>query len=155
MHKTIANKLYDTATARVLGNWQKGYSSDRGYLSETLYLKKTGDYFLHGEGGPRSRYAQRVAPNTWGYGERILPLTNEEAQDWAENHLTESAYDEIFGEVTDDGTLSPITLKLRSATIEKLHRAAREGGKQLSEMAESLLAVALQQMEAQNLSNDP
>ena len=81
MHKTIANKLYDTATARVLGNWQKGYLSDRGYLSETLYLKKTGEYFLHGEGGPRSRYAQRVAPNTWGYGERILPLTNEKAQD--------------------------------------------------------------------------
>lgn len=99
-------------------------------------------------------------PNAWhltpgATASQILPLTNEEAQDWAENHLTESAYDEIFGEVTDDGTLSPITLKLRSATGEKLHRAAREGGKQLSEMAESLLAVALQQMEAQNLSNDP
>ena len=82
-------------------------------------------------------------------------MTNEEAQSWAENHLNESAYAGIFGDVTDDGTLSPITLKLRSATIEKLHRAARESSRQLSEMAESLLAAALKQMETQNGSDDP
>lgn len=83
MQKTIANKLYDTATAKAMGNWQRGYSSERGYISETLYLKKSGEYFLHGEGGPRSRYALRTAPNTWGYGGTIIPFTDEEAHAWA------------------------------------------------------------------------
>ena len=143
MHKTIANKLYDTATAKALGNWQKGYSSERGYISETLYLKKTGEYFLHGEGGPRSRYAQRVGPNAWGYGERIIPLSNEEAHMWAETHLNEAAYEVVFGAIADDGTLTPVTLKLRASTAEKLHRAAREQGRQLSELAEEILSGAL------------
>jgi hypothetical protein len=144
MHKTIANKLYDTSTAKAMGNWQKGYTSDRGYLSETLYLKKTGEYFLHGEGGPRSRYAQRVAPNTWGYGERIIPLTHEEAHAWAENHLTETAYEVVFGAIPDDGSLTSITVKLRTSTTEKLHRVAREQGRQISELTDELLARALE-----------
>ena len=145
MHKTIANKVYDTTTAKALGSWTKGYSSDRGYLCETLYLKKTGEYFLHGEGGPRSRYAQRVGPNTWGYGERILPMGNEEAHDWAENHLNSAAYEVVFGAVEDSEDLIPITVKLRASTAERLHRAARERGGQLSDLTDELLNKALAQ----------
>lgn len=144
MRKTIANKLYDTETAKPMGNWQRGYESDKGYISETLYLKKTGEYFLHGQGGSRSRYAQRTAPNTWGFGERIIPFSNEEAHAWAENHLTESAFDVVFGDVPDDGRLTSVTLKLRASTAEKLHRLARKDGRQLSEFAEEIIARALE-----------
>ena len=143
MRKTIANKLYDTATAKAVGNWQRGLPFERGYISETLYLKKTGEYFLHGEGGSRSRYAQRVAPNTWGNGERIIPLANEEAHDWAENHLNAATYDVVFGEINDDGSQIPVTLKLKTVTTEKLHRLARERGCQLSELAEEILSKNL------------
>lgn len=143
MHKIIANKVYDTDTAKALGNWQRGFSSEKGYISETLYMKKTGEYFLHGEGGPRSRYAQRVAPNTWGYGERIIPISEEEAHSWAENHLTSASYDLVFGTVVDDESLSSVTLKLKSSTTEKLHRIARKRGLLLSQMAEELISSAL------------
>ena len=148
MHRTIANKTYDTTTAKALGNWQKGYASERGYISETLYLKKNGEYFLHGEGGPRSRYAQRVAPNTWGYGERILPLSNDEAHAWAENHLNEPIFEGIFSGVEDDGTLTSVTFKLHAATVEKLNRVAHEKGCQMSELVEAMLFGALEQREA-------
>ena len=143
MHKTIANKLYDTATAKALGNWQKGYSSERGYISETLYLKKTGEYFLHGEGGPRSRYAQRVGPNAWGYGERIIPMSHEEAHAWAENHLTENAYDKVFGANARDEVLTPVLVRLKPETAEKLIQAAREQKCQPADVAEDLIERAL------------
>ena len=143
MQKTIANKVYDTETAKAMGNWQRGFSSERGYISETLYLKKTGEYFLHGEGGPRSRYAQRVAPNTWGYGERIIPLSHEEAHAWAENHLTENAYDKVFGANAHEEPLTPVLLRLKPAVAEKLQNAAREHSSAVSDYAEALIAQAL------------
>lgn len=139
MQTTIANRHYDTDTAKALGNWQRGYTSDKGHISETLYVTEAGEYFLHGEGGPRSRYAQRVAPNTWGYGERIIPMTVEEAHDWAESHLTESAHDTAFKPEGELGNQTSITLKLRTATVEKLQKLAREQGVQPSELVDALL----------------
>lgn len=140
MQKTIANKLYDTATAKAMGNWQRGYSSERGYISETLYLKKSGEYFLHGEGGPRSRYAQRTAPNTWGYGERIIPFTHEEAHAWAENHLTENAYDKVFGANAHDEALTPLLVHLRPGVAQALEKAARLQNCPSGDLAASLIA---------------
>ena len=144
MHRTIANKVYDTDTAHALGNWQRGYSSERGFISETLYQKKNGEYFLHGEGGPRSRYAQRVAPNTWGYGERIIPFTNEEAHAWAENHLTESAYDTAFGANANDMNLTLMMVRLKSVYADKLSQLAQEQGRQPVDLAEEIIARALE-----------
>lgn len=143
METIIANKRYDTDQAKSLGNWQRGYSSDKGHISETLYVTASGDYFLYGQGGPRSRYAQRVAPNTWGYGERILPMTVEEAHAWAENHLTEAAHDTAFRPEGDSGNLTSITLKLRTSTVEKLQQLADERGIEPSELADTLLKERL------------
>ncbi len=143
MQQTIAGKDYDTETAKAMGNWQRGLSSDRGYISETLYQCKAGDYFLHGEGGSRSRYAQRIAPNTWGYGERIIPMSAEEAHDWAENHLTDNVYDKAFGANAHNEILTPLLVRLKPAVLEKLTQTAREHNSQLADMAEALIAQAL------------
>ena len=143
MQQTIAGKVYDTETAKAMGNWQRGLSSDKGYISETLYLQKTGEYFLHGEGGSRSRYAQRTAPNTWGYGERIIPMDQEEAHAWAENHLTENAYDKVFGANAQDEVLTPVLVRLKPAVAEKLASAAREQGCPPVDLAEALIAQGL------------
>lgn len=143
MQQTIAGKVYDTETAKAMGNWQRGLSSDKNYISETLYHTPQGLYFLHGEGGSRSRYAQRTAPNTWGYGERIIPMSGEEAHAWAENHLTDNAYDKVFGANAHDEVLTPMLIRLRPAVIEKLTQAAREQNCPLVDLAESLIAKGL------------
>lgn len=142
--QVIIGKIdYDTETARAMGNWQRGVASDKGYISETLYQRKTGEYFLHGEGGSRSRYAQRTAPNTWGYGERIIPMSHEEAHAWAENHLTENAYDKVFGANARDEVLTPVLVRLKPETAEKLIQAAREQKCQPADVAEDLIERAL------------
>ncbi|NLI22231.1 MAG: hypothetical protein GX418_11890 [Clostridiales bacterium] len=143
MQQFIDNRLYDTETAKPMGNWQRGFSSERGYISETLYQTPEGEYFLHGEGGPRSRYAQRTAPNTWGYGERLIPFSNEEAHEWAENHLTEDAVHTAFVKKGYDGCMTPMMIHLRCGTAEKLTRLAAEQGRQPSELAEEMIAKGL------------
>ncbi len=98
MRQIINGKLYNTKTAERCGI--DSYSSD-GYFShwsEELYRKKTGEYFLYGEGGPNSRYSRSCGQNAWCGGEKIIPMTEAEARDWAERHLTADEYIEIFGE---------------------------------------------------------
>ena len=34
MEQTVNQKTYNTETAKPLGNWQRGYSSEKGYISE-------------------------------------------------------------------------------------------------------------------------
>ncbi|MCE5344468.1 MAG: hypothetical protein LLF96_12925 [Eubacteriales bacterium] len=145
MQQTMNNKVYDTETAKPLGNWQRGFSSERGYLSETLYITEEGDYFLYGEGGSRSRYAQRVAPNTWGYGERIIPFNNEEANAWAENHLSEADFYAAQKEVAYNGCLTPMMIRLQCATEQKLKKLAGEQGRKASELAEEMIRQALEE----------
>ena len=101
MRKIINRKAYDTNTAEELGIWSNGYSPrDFVYTEETLFRKKTGEYFLYGFGGPRSKYAKRIADGYTG-GEMIIPMTQEEAELWAEEHLTTDEYETIFGEVEE------------------------------------------------------
>jgi len=144
MEQKIDSILYDTESAKPLGNWQRGYSSERGYISETLYVTEDGHYFLYGEGGPRSRYAQRVGPNTWGYGERILPFSTEEANAWAENHLTEAAFYTALKEVTYHGCMTPMMIRLQCVTADKLKKLAEEQGRKAADIAEEMICQALE-----------
>ena len=49
--KIINNRMYNTETAKQLGYWSNGYTpSDFYFAEETLYQKKTGEYFLVGHG---------------------------------------------------------------------------------------------------------
>ena len=50
MKKVINSTLYNTETARKLGNWDNGRYGSFGYCKETLYRTKSGKYFIHGEG---------------------------------------------------------------------------------------------------------
>lgn len=100
MKKIIAGKLYDTETAKEIGYWDNGiYGNDFRACEETLYLKKTGEYFLHGEGGPLSKYAVYHGNNTSG-SERIFPFTYDEAKEWAEKHLDADTFMAHFGLVS-------------------------------------------------------
>ena len=66
MKKIINGKRYDTDTATLIGyNGYNGSHSDFSYWCETLYQKRTGEYFIHGEGGPMSRYAENQGGQNW------------------------------------------------------------------------------------------
>lgn len=133
MKKIINNKRYDTETAREIGaDSYNGSTRDFAYWSETLYCKRTGEYFLYGEGGPMSRYAEPVGQSGWSGGERIIPLSYEKAREWAEDHLTADEYEQEFGEVAEDDSTETVTISLPASVIAKIRRRAQENGTSVS-----------------------
>jgi len=104
MKKIINGKRYDTDTAALIGSAGYSYPSDFDYWREYLYLKKTGEFFLHCEGGARSRYGRQTGQNEWSGGEKIRPLSLEEAQEWAEKYLDADKYKQVFGKIEEDKT---------------------------------------------------
>ena len=92
MKRVIEGKRYDTSTAQEIGAWWNGYpTSDFEYCEEKLYLTSKGNFFLAGEGGAYSRYAQSHG-NATGGGEAITPLSREEAFKWAQGYLKPEEY---------------------------------------------------------------
>jgi hypothetical protein len=139
MKKIINKKLYDTDTAQRMGADGNGYNvSDFNACYETLYRKRTGEYFLHGEGGARSRYASREG-NMWAWGQQIIPLTYDEAQKWAEEHLTADEYAEIFG-MPDEGDDSKtvLTITLPTTKAAALRQAAEKAGMSIGAYIDSI-----------------
>ena len=101
MKKIINGKLYNTETAKEVATYSNGYpGSDFRVIDETLYQKRTGEYFLHGEGGPMTRYAKEVWGGV-GYGEEIIPVTEARAKEWILEHCSADTYMELFGEVEE------------------------------------------------------
>ncbi len=101
MKKIINGRRYDTETATEVGHDWNGRCTDFYHWRETLYQKKTGEFFLLGEGGPLSKYGEACGSNTLSDGCKIIPLSYQEATAWAEEHLTGDEYEAIFGEVEE------------------------------------------------------
>lgn len=140
MKKIIDGKRYDTNTAKEIVSASSSVSrSDFHWWRETLYRKQTGEFFLHGEGGPASRYSRSVGLNEWSGGERIMPLSFSEAQQWAEDHLDGDEYERIFGEVSEDGAKKTVAFSLSLWAIDKIAAIAAEKEISKSEVIEQLL----------------
>lgn len=141
MKKIINGKSYDTNTAERVGSWDNGYPcTDFSYCSEDLYRKRTGEFFLHGEGGALSRYAEVCGDNRWSSGGRIIPLTYAAAQKWAEENLDGDKYEAIFGEVAEDDSRITLTLSMAASIVEQAKRDAAKAGISLSAYVESKLS---------------
>ena len=142
MKKIIEGRQYNTETARLLG---KGYSkyprNDFNFWQEALYLTKSGAYFIHGEGGPASRYSVSSGNNSWSGGEKILPLSPSDARDWAEELLDAEEYAKIFGEPDEASDEREVLNVSISANLKfKIDREREETGKTLSQIVEEILA---------------
>ena len=140
MKKIIEGSLYNTATAKLVGEWDNRLGRrDFNYIEESLYLTKSGKYFLHGEGGGNSRYGEWHG-NTGGAGEQIMPLEFDEARQWAENKLEVDEYEQIFGEVEEasDERL-PRTFTLSVQAIGKLDRIKQESGESYGSILDRLI----------------
>ncbi len=98
MKRTIKGKTYNTKTATEVATHSNRYGpADAGFESETLYERKKGGYFLHGEGGWNSKYASvarrepkppgassryRSPEPSRGPGQKIIPLDEDGVKAW-------------------------------------------------------------------------
>lgn len=140
MKKYINGKKYDTETAKSVGSWSNHRSyRDFSWCKETLYRKKTGEFFLHGEGGPMTKYAEPANGNMRGSGENIRPMTFDEAREWAEENLDGDEYEEIFGEIEDDGTNCLISAVVKASSRDRLRREAEKSGRSIGEILDALI----------------
>lgn len=141
MKKVINGKLYDTETAREVGSAQGGGQSFRDFhfWRETLYCKRTGEYFLHGEGGPLTQYAEWIDNHARTGGERIVPMDYNAAREWAEKNMDTDDYEEEFGEVAEDDSATVLSISIPASVADKARRAAREAGMSLSGYIASLI----------------
>lgn len=142
MKKVISGRLYDTSTAKLMGEYQYSYPNDFHWYREELYQKKTGEYFLYGEGGPLSEYRETVSLNQWSGGEAIKPLSYQEAQRWAENHLDGDEYESIFGEIDESMESVSVGFVIPKAAAELLRRESEKIGKSKSQLVADLIISA-------------
>jgi len=142
MKKIINGRRYDTETARELASASSAVGrNDFGFWEETLFRKSTGEYFLYGQGGPASKYAESCGQNQWSGGSRIIPVSLEAAQKWAEEHLDGDDYEEIFGAIEESAEKRTATFSLTEATIEKIARMAQSQEITKSDVIEKLVTL--------------
>lgn len=103
MKQIINGKRYDTEKADEIGNYYNGLGNrDFRNINESLYLTlRSKRFFLAGEGGAMTKYSESYG-NMSGAGSGIIPLSNEEALSWAEEHLDSEEYEEFFTEMIED-----------------------------------------------------
>lgn len=140
MKKIINGKRYDTDTATQVAEWESGYPNDFSYFCETLYKKRTGEYFIFGHGNAASKYATSAGNNTWAGGSALIPLTYDSAREWAENHMDADDYEAEFGEVSegDEGDVV-ISARVSPAAKAALDRMAARTGRAKGDILTELL----------------
>lgn len=143
MKKVINGKAYDTGTAREVGCFDSGAGDRLFGWSETLYAKRTGEYFLFGEGGPGSKYSVRTGVNNTTGSAKIFPLSYDDARKWAEDNLGGDEYIAEFGAIGEDDTNAKLTLYLPASTIERAKRKVAQDGTTLSAYVEALINTSL------------
>jgi len=138
MKKVIKNAVYDTETATLLGEFRSKLPiNDFAYFYEQLFRTKSGKYFLYGEGGGNSRYGEWHG-NSGGPGEKIMPMSYDEATEWAQKNLSGDEYIELFGDPEDNEKVQTIVV-LSKAARNKLDKMRADSGKSLSTIIESLI----------------
>jgi hypothetical protein len=139
MKKIINGSRYDTSTAREIGYTIHGTRRDINFVCETLFRTKAGKFFLYGEGGPNTKYAEQTGTNSWSSGEKIMPMTYEEAREWAEKHLDGDQVEAAFGVVEEAEGRELISFTLPPSTVAKLRRESEQTGKAMSAIVAELI----------------
>lgn len=76
----------------------EGYPrGDFSFEEQTLHKKKTGEYFVYASGGAQSNFGDCYGGHDCS-GEKFIPMSVEQAQQWSEEYLTVEKYVEIWGE---------------------------------------------------------
>lgn len=137
MKKVISGKVYDTGTAKELGFDCGGDGLTR--WAETLYQKRTGEFFLHGEGGPMTKYGVSIGDNEWRGSDKIIPLSPAKAREWGEKHLSGEAYEAAFGLPDEDAEDAVLYAKIPAQLMARLKARAMDDGTSLTETVTKIL----------------
>lgn len=98
MIRIVNGKRYNTETAELLCNISRGgYSrSDFAYDDTDLFVTKNGNFFIAGEGGVRSRWAQSLGQNGSTGGSGLRPISNDDARNLLEQYGTPEQVERYF-----------------------------------------------------------
>lgn len=97
MRRKVEGVVYNTKTAIFLGKYDAGYpKSDIRWSITELYKTKSGEYFLHGAGGPASPYASCDKLGTYSDGEKLIPMSQEKVILWANEYLPDYELEKLY-----------------------------------------------------------
>jgi hypothetical protein len=105
MKKIINGTRYDTEKAQKIGEGTSGGGqSDFRYFMEELYITPISKkYFIWGEGHGMTRWAKSMdGGSSRGWGEGIIPVTKEEALEWAEQYMDSDDIEKYFNDMIED-----------------------------------------------------
>lgn len=71
-----------------------------------------------------TRYAGKCSDGSIGYGEKIVPLSEEHARLWAEEHLDATDVESIFGIISD--TTTRISAVIPSEIVKRMDAKCEE-----------------------------
>lgn len=84
MNKVIRGKRYNTETAKLVGTWEANEPENSDFWEkEELYQKRSGEFFLIGQGGAQTQYARFSMGGESKPGIELRPIEPEEASDVA------------------------------------------------------------------------
>lgn len=138
MKKVINGRMYDTDTAKEIGYQCSNITDQLDGIQETLYRKRTGEFFLHGDGGARTKYAHQTEGGGWCGGEAIVPLSYERAREWAEDYLSAEDYEKIFG-IEEDDEKRPTSFYLSGTAVQAVRQKSAAAGMSVSDWLENII----------------
>ena len=105
MKKILNGKTYNTSTAWLICELPCTTESTRdfGWHSTSLYRTKKGAWFLAGEGGPMTMWAQNLGNNSTGWGEGIRVIDETEARQHMENANCDAEEFAAYGLAVEEG----------------------------------------------------
>lgn len=138
MEKIIKGRKYNTETAQEVCGYSNGLPfGDFDWVEETLFVKRTGEYFLCAKGGARSKYAVPDG-DFMGGGSEIIPLSEAEAKSFVEENGDVETYEKYFGEVKERDVIAT-TIRLSEPIYKKLQEVAVRENRTKSQVIERLI----------------
>ncbi len=98
MRKILNGFRYDTEKAILIGTAEPNpYITDHSYWYAGLYVtKRSHSFFIAGRGGPMSRFGHSTGQNEWPGGSDLIPMSREEAREFAERYLEPEDFEKYF-----------------------------------------------------------
>lgn len=137
MRRIISGRVYDTSSSRLIGAVEQGDRAAPDWYRASLYRKRTGEIYIHEEGGAASPVASDLGGGVYGPGESIEPLGYEEAQRWAHDRLSPEEAARLYQDARSER--GPLGIKAEPETRERLRRAAARYGRRQGDILDEII----------------